>query len=91
MNGNATAPSMNQKIFSMDLDVETVSLYLLCCALADTGQEITLSMLREKWNGDQSSLEMELERLEKKNIIRLVASEAGSDRVYRLVHEKYWQ
>ena len=57
---------MNQKIFSMNLDVETVSLYLLCCAVADTGQKITLSMLHEKWNGDQSALERELERLKKR-------------------------
>ena len=86
-----TDPSMRQKIFSMNLNVETVSLYLLCCAVADTGQEITLSVIQEKWNGDQAALERALERLGKENILRLVPSKAGNDPVYRLVDEENWR
>ena len=40
MNHDSTKPALSQKIFSMDLDVETVSLYLLCCAVIDTGAAI---------------------------------------------------
>ena len=82
--------TMRQKIFSMNLDVETVSLYLLCCAVADTGSVITVEALADKWNGDQVSLKRELKRLEQKNIICRRQTEAETPLYYQMVHEDQW-
>ena len=48
MNNNSVGPAMSQKIFSMNLGVETVSLYLLCCAVADAG---ALARGTDPWEG----------------------------------------
>jgi predicted transcriptional regulator len=81
-------PTMRQKIFSMDLDVETVSLYLLCCAVADTGAAITVEALAGKWNGDQIALERELRRLEQKNIICKIKGKTAP--FYQMLDEDQW-
>jgi len=90
MNPNSVTPAMSQKIFSMKLDVETVSLYLLCCAVADAGAAITRSTLQEKWNGNKTALERELRRLEDRNILSSDDEEVHGERVYRMVEEKRW-
>ena len=90
MNPNSVAPAMSQKIFSMKLGVETVSLYLLCCAVADAGAAITRSTLQEKWNGNKTTLERELRRLEDRNILSSDDEEVHGERVYRMVEEKRW-
>ena len=90
MNPNSVAPAMSQKIFSMKLGVETVSLYLLCCAVADAGAAITRSTLQEKWNGNKTALERELRRLEDRNILSSDDEEVHGERVYRMVEEKRW-
>ena len=81
---------MSQKIFSMKLGVETVSLYLLCCAVADAGAAITRSTLQEKWNGNKTALERELRRLEDRNILSSDDEEVHGERVYRMVEERRW-
>ena len=81
---------MSQKIFSMNLDVETVSLYLLCCAVADAGAAITQATLQEKWNGDRTALERGLDQLEDRNILSLEEEETKGEPVYRVVDEKKW-
>ena len=91
MNSDAVGPTMNQKIFSMNLGVETVSLYLLCCAVADAGAAITPTILMDKWNGDRSSLDRELFSLEKRNILCRTDTEVQDDPVYRIVDEKKWR
>ncbi|MBC2712256.1 MAG: hypothetical protein HGJ94_15120 [Desulfosarcina sp.] len=91
MNRNSVGPAMSQKIFSMNLEVETVSLYLLCCAVADTGAAITRTTLQDKWNGSRASLERELRRLEEKNILCRDDAEAEGYPVYQMVGEKRWR
>ncbi len=82
---------MSQKIFSMNLGVETVSLYLLCCAVADAGAAITRTTLQDKWNGDRTALERELRRMEERNILCRDDAEAQGDSVYRMVEEERWR
>ncbi|MCB2147431.1 MAG: hypothetical protein KQI81_13225 [Deltaproteobacteria bacterium] len=91
MNPHSAIPAMSQKIFSMKLGVETVSLYLLCCAVADAGAAITRSTLQEKWNGNRTALERELHRLEDRNILSGDNEEAQGETVYRMVDEKRWR
>ncbi len=82
---------MNQKIFTMNLGVEAVSLYLLCCAVADSGSAITVNTLREKWNGSPDALEHALAHLEKRCIVRRDDASQQEAPSYLLTAEKYWQ
>jgi hypothetical protein len=91
MNGDSTQPAMRRKIFTMNLDVETVSLYLLCCALADAGTAITRETLAEKWNGSGAGLDRELRRLEERRIIGRNEDAAGDAPVYDLTDERAWR
>jgi hypothetical protein len=90
MHHHPKQPSMNQKIFSMNLDVETVSLYLLCCAVADAGAAITRSTLQEKWNGSGDALERELEKLLSRNILCRDDTTNGEEVTYRVEDERKW-
>jgi hypothetical protein len=91
MNHHATEPVMSQKIFSMNLGVETVSLYLLCCAVADAGATITRATLEGKWNGNLTTLERELQRLEERNILCRKDAEAQAAPAYDMVDDKKWR
>ena len=90
MHHHPNQPAMNQKIFSMHLDVETVSLYLLCCAVADAGAPITRSTLQEKWNGSRASLERGLDGLLSRNILCRDETSDGEEVAYRVEDEKKW-
>jgi hypothetical protein len=82
---------MNQEIFNARLSVETVSLYLLCCALADEGASITLEKLRERWNSTEADLQQSLNELTGKNILRRGAADGSDDADYRLTKHTHWQ
>lgn len=49
-------PTREQQIFNMGLGVEAVSLYLLCCGLADIGQPLCLDTITPAWNLDRTAL-----------------------------------
>lgn len=90
MTENHAHPAMDQKIFTMGLSVETVSLYLLFCGLTDEGSKITPHTVLGIWNGSRESLEAGINELEKRNIIRkIIADDAGND-VYRIVSSEKW-
>lgn len=91
MSSHPMGPSMSQKIFSMNLGVETVSLYLLCCAVADAGAAITGTALQDKWNGSRTALERELHRLVNRNILRRDDAETHGETIYRMVDERRWR
>ncbi len=91
MDGNPVKPAMSQKIFSMNLGVETVSLYLLCCAVADAGAAVTRTTLQEKWNGNPAALEQALRQLEGRKILGRDSEDARGEPVYRIVEEKHWR
>jgi len=91
MSHDSTTPAMSQKIFSMDLNVETVSLYLLCCAVVDTGAAITRTTLMEKWNGTQEELDRQIVRLEEMNILARKGQTGNEESVFVVVDEKKWR
>ena len=91
MSSNPEGSAMRQKIFSMNLGVEAVSLYLLCCAVADAGAAITQTTLEGKWNGSRATLEQELRRLETRNILGCDGNDLQGETVYRMVDEKKWR
>ncbi len=60
---------MEQKIFNLGLSVETVSVYLLCCAIADLGLPVTMEALESRWNAKPEDLQEGLTTLEKMAIV----------------------
>lgn len=84
-------PSMNQLIFRIGLSVESISLYLLCCGLADAGKAITTRSLEEIWNDTPQSLAEELRFLERKNIIRRILTDGRDRSVYELTGIEHWK
>ena len=84
-------PAMNQMIFKLNLPVETVSVYLLCCGLSDAGKTLTLANLLEVWNSTRDNLEGGLAVLEEKNIVKPFLSDDSDNRVYKLVDPHRWR
>ena len=84
-------PSMNQLIFKIGLSVETISLYLLCCGLADAGRSITTGRLEEIWNGTPEELAEGLRFLERKNILRTIVSDGQDRSAYQLTGIEHWK
>ena len=85
------AASMNQLIFKMGLAVETVSVYLLCCSLADAGKQITTGNLLDIWNGTKEALNEGLGNLEARNIIVRIISDGHEKNVYKLSAGCEWK
>jgi hypothetical protein len=91
MNSQNQTSAMNQKIFKLGLSVETVSVYLMCCSLADTDTTISTKKLSEMWNSTQTSLLEGLKDLETRNILRRVISDRAGNTVYILSDVKNWK
>ncbi len=90
---NTHHSKMDQRIFKEGLCTESISCYLLCCGLSDTGETISRKNLSGIWNSDEASLDACLADLEARNIICRIT---GSDRDqegpwYRLVPAREWQ
>ena len=83
--------SMDQKIFNVGLSMETVSLYLLCCGLADAGSTISKKNILEIWNSDEEELRDCLSTLEEKNILLRILSDGEEHDVYKLVDVTHWK
>jgi len=82
---------MDQKIFNIGLPVESVSLYLLCCGLADTGSTISKKNILEIWNSSEEKLKDCLHTLEEKNILFRILSDGKEHDVYKLVDIEQWK
>ncbi len=78
---------MNQKIFSLNLSVETTSVYLACCGLTDENQTVSKSALISVWSSSVESLEKSLNELIKMNIL---VKQSGDDPIYLLTNESSW-
>ena len=81
---------MKQMIFKMGLSMETISVYLLCCAFADAGSTISTKNLLGVWNGDKETLLTGLDTLEKRNILLKIISDASKNNIYRLTAVDRW-
>jgi hypothetical protein len=83
--------TMNQKIFAMDLPMETVSLYLLCCALTDAGTPLSTRTILTKWNAAPEVLAHGLDTLVQKKILgRIISDQKGND-VYQVRDVTEWE
>ena len=57
-------PAMSQKIFDLNLSMETISVYLMCCGLTDAGSHFSTANMLKIWNGSETSLREGLGALE---------------------------
>lgn len=91
MSPNKKPPFMNQMIFDLDLPVETISVYLLCCSLADSEQAITTKNIQKIWNGSVDALTAGIDDLEKINILVKIISDRKDNNVYQLENVENWK
>lgn len=84
-------PAMSRNIFNMGLSVETVSVYLLCCGLADSDTVISTKNLLGIWNSTGEALLEGLSNLEKRNIILKIISDQERNNIYKLTDDKNWK
>jgi hypothetical protein len=82
---------MDQKIFNIGLTMETVSLYLLCCGLADAGSTISKKNILEIWNSSEEELRDCFRTLEEKKILLRILSDGKEHDVYKLIDVKHWR
>lgn len=90
MDSQNQTPAMNQKIFNLDLSVETVSIYLICCNLSDNNTVISTKNLSIMWNGTEALLIQGLKDLEEMNILRKIISDREEKNIYQLSDVKDW-
>ena len=83
--------SMDQKIFNIGLPMEPVSLYLLCCGLADAGSTISKKNILKIWNSSEEILKDCLRTLEEKNILLRILSDGNEYDVYKLTDVEQWR
>jgi hypothetical protein len=84
-------PAMSQKIFEMDLAMEIVSLYLLCCGLADAGIVLSEKSILERWNGSETELRSGLDLLVDRGILLRILSDQVDRNVYRVAAPDHWR
>ena len=82
---------MSQMIFDLDLPVETISVYLLCCSLADSEQAITTKNIQKICNGSANALTVGIDDLEKINILVKIISDRKSNNVYQIESVENWR
>ena len=91
MDSQNQPPAMNQEIFKLDLSVETVSVYLICCNLSDNNTVISTKNLSSMWNGTEALLIESLKDLEERNILRKIISDGEEKNIYQLSDVKDWK
>jgi DNA-binding HxlR family transcriptional regulator len=91
MDSQNQTPAMNQEIFNLDLSVETVSVYLICCSLSDNNTAISTKNLSRMWNGTEELLIEGLKDLEERNILRKIISDRDEKNIYQLTDLKDWK
>jgi hypothetical protein len=91
MDSQNQTPAMNQEIFNLDLSVETVSVYLICCNLSDNNTVISTKNLSSMWNGTEALLFESLKDLEERNILRKIISDGEEKNIYQLTDIKDWK
>jgi hypothetical protein len=91
MDSQNQTPAMNQEIFNLDLSVETVSVYLICCNLSDNNTAISTKNLSSMWNGIEALLIEGLKDLEERNILRKIISDGEEKNIYQMSDVKDWK
>jgi hypothetical protein len=91
MNDQHQPPAMSQKIFSLDLSTETISVYLMCCGLTDAGSTLSTANMLEIWNGSETALQEGLSTLEERHIVKKIISDQTSRDIFVLTSPGDWK
>ncbi|ACL06716.1 hypothetical protein [Desulfatibacillum aliphaticivorans] len=91
MDSGNSSRTMDQRIFSLDLPVEAVSLYLLCCGLVDGGATVSAKNIIGMWNGTPDELTNAHKILEAKNIVIKILSDGEGHDMYRVMDADEWE
>ncbi len=91
MDNQHQSPAMSQKIFSLNLSTETVSVYLMCCGLTDAQATLSSANMLEIWNSSEASLCTGLEILERLNIVKKIISDQESHDIFVLTNTADWE
>ncbi|MEJ2641461.1 MAG: hypothetical protein P8010_17985 [Desulfosarcinaceae bacterium] len=83
-------PSREQRIFDLGLGVEAVSLYLLCCGLADAGQPLSLETIAPIWNLERAALVANLDLLIRRGILEADGQIEDAQTRFRLRPANRW-
>lgn len=83
--------AMDQKIFSMELSVEAVSLYLLCCGLIDQDATVSSKNIANTWNSTPKALLQAHADLEKGGIIKKILSDKKGNDIFRVMDSDQWK
>jgi hypothetical protein len=81
---------MDRDIFKLGLSVEAVSLYILCCTLADQGRPVSIKNILPTWNSTEEELKAALKELSERGILRQVLSDLAGNEVYRILDSGEW-
>ena len=84
-------PTMSQRIFSLNLSTETISVYLMCCGLTDAGATLSTVNMLEIWNSSEASLQEGLSALEERKILKKIISDQDSRDIYILTKTADWE
>ncbi len=82
---------MNQIIFQMGLSTETVSLYLLCCGLAESGATLSTKNLLDIWNASPETMAASFLDLEEHGIVLKIISDGKVNHIYKLTDAHDWK
>ena len=82
---------MIQKIFQMGLSTETVSLYLLCCGLVDSGATLSTKTILEVWNASPKAMNTSVLELEDRGIVLKIISDGKINHIYKLTDDHNWK
>jgi hypothetical protein len=75
----------------MNLSTETVSLYLLCCGLADSGATLSVKNLLEIWNASPEAMNESFLELEERGIVLKIISDGKVNHIYKLNDVEEWK
>lgn len=87
MSSSLPTGKMNQQIFKLGLAVETISAYLLCCALADEGHPLSRSGLLQVWTASPEALDQALAEM----VDRAILEPADPEGTYRILPASAWR
>ncbi|MEW5736372.1 MAG: hypothetical protein AB1921_16115 [Thermodesulfobacteriota bacterium] len=88
---NGEGRTMDQRIFSMGLSVEAVSLYLLCCGLTDQGATVSRKNLAGSWTGTEEGMELSFVELAAHGIVKRILSDGEKNEVFRVMPSDHWR
>ncbi len=91
MNFETKKTTINQDIFKIGLSIKNTSLYLLCCGIQDTGEDVSVNTLSSVWNGTDKELTDGLTCLEDLNIISKTSISTKDGSIYKILDLKFWR